>query len=251
MHRFFTSPENFKNGIVEIKGAELHHLSNVLRLSEGSIIEVLDGEGQCCRVELVEMSSGMAKGKILSQVGEDTESPVFITMGLSLLKGKSMENAIRKAVELGVGKIVPVMGVHCVSRLKEKEIPGRVERWTGIARDAVKQCGRVRVPEVTEPEGVESFCLDNNETSLKLLFWEGEDQTGLADIGKNEKPGAIRFLVGPEGGFSLEEVIQARTAGFITVSLGSRVLRAETMPLVALTILQYRWGDLASRPLKT
>lgn len=80
------------------------------------------------------MSASVACGKVLSQTGEDKESPVFINMGLSLLKGKSMDNAIRKAVELGVGKIVPIMGLHCVSRLKENEIPGRIERWAGIVR---------------------------------------------------------------------------------------------------------------------
>ncbi len=247
MHRFFTSSEKFIDGSVEITGSELHHLRKVLRLSVGNTVEVLDGEGKCCRVELTEVSGDKALGKILSQAGEGTESSVFITMGLSLLKGKAMDGAIRKAVELGVSRIVPLRGVHCVSRLSDNEVPDRVERWSGIVRDAVKQCGRVKVPEVTMPETVQSFCKRVGDDSLKLLFWEAEAETGLSEINEKKPPGTISFLVGPEGGFSLEEVNQARASGFVAVSLGARILRAETMPLVALTLLQYRWGDLASR----
>ncbi len=247
MHRFFTAPENITGDTVELNGPEVHHLRNVLRLNVGSIIEVLDGKGPCFQVEITEVTTEKVLGKILSPAGEGTESPVFITMGLSLLKGKAMDGAIRKAVELGVSRIVPVLGAHCVSKLKESEIPDRLERWTGIVRGAVKQCGRVQVPEVSHPETVALFCKRGQESSLKLLFWEEETQTRLSDIKGVEVPSTLHFLVGPEGGFSGEEVSQARTAGFVAVSLGPRVLRAETVPLVALTLLQYRWGDLASR----
>ncbi len=246
MHRFFTTPENFTNDSVELDGSEVHHLRTVLRLTPGDIIEVLDGKGRCCEVELKLVNSERASGKILAQKGAQVESPVAITMGLALLKGKAMDTALRKAVELGVYRVVPVMSVRTVVKLKPDEIPSRVERWNEIVKDAVKQCGRVRVPEVANPETVLTFCQSSGESSMKLLFWENETETLLSDITEAAPLKAIDCLIGPEGGFSEEEVRQAKEAGFLPVSLGPRILRAETAPLVALTLLQYRWGDLSS-----
>ncbi len=246
MHRFIVAPENCREGWVEVTGTEVHHLRNVLRLNRGDQVEVLDGRGNCLTVELTELNSRRALGKILQSRQEET-APVTISMGLAILKSKAMETAIRKSVELGVHQIVPLECRNSVPRLNTKEVSGRVAKWNRIAGEAVKQCGRYTLPEVLAPQTVAAFCKSREEDGLKLFFWENERTTRLNDINTEMGQGSIVFLVGPEGGFTEEEAGQAKEAGFSPVSLGPRILRAETVPLVALTLLQYRWGDLSNR----
>lgn len=245
MHRFITAPEQCHQDWVELTGPEVHHMRNVLRLKRGAKVEVLDGLGKCYTVEITELNSRQAKGSTLA-VKEQTLPPVLISMGLGILKHKAMETAIRKSVELGVHRIIPLQCRYSVPRKKQGEERDRLDKWNRISAEAVKQCGRLTVPEVAPVEGLESFCQNVESEPLKIFFWENEHNTRLNDIKPEGEVTAITFLVGPEGGFSDEEAEQAKRNGFIPVGLGPRILRAETVPMVALTLLQYRWGDLAS-----
>lgn len=245
MHRFITPPENCHEDWVELTGPEVHHLRNVLRVVCGDRVEVLDGQGKCYTVEITELNSRRVRGNTLS-MRQQPPPPVRISMGLGLLKHKAMETAIRKSVELGVDHITPLECRYSVPRIKSKEQQDRLEKWNRIAAEAVKQCGRFTVPRVDPPETLEEYCRGWEQGVLKLFFWENERTRKLNDINVPEEVTSIAFLVGPEGGFSPEEAEQATRHGFVPVSLGPRTLRAETVPLVALTLLQYRWGDLAS-----
>jgi 16S rRNA (uracil1498-N3)-methyltransferase len=173
------------------------------------------------------------------------ESPLFIRLGQALVKGTGYDGIVRRAVELGVGHVVPVKSRRCIVKLSKFDMVRKAERWQRIAREASKQCGRGRVPEVGPAVmSVEAFCTANQDADLKLAFWEEERATQVNDIPVGGKPSSAAILIGPEGGFAAGEIKIAEKYGFRPVNLGPRLLRTDTAPLVALSILQYRWGDL-------
>jgi 16S rRNA (uracil1498-N3)-methyltransferase len=173
------------------------------------------------------------------------ESPLFIRLGQALVKGAGYDGIVRRAVELGVGHVVPVKSRRCIVKFSKSDMVRKTERWQRIAREASKQCGRERVPEVGPAVmSVEAFCAANQDADLRLAFWEEERATQVNDMPVGGKPSSAAILIGPEGGFAASEIKSAEKYGFQPVSLGPRLLRTDTAPLVALSILQYRWGDL-------
>ena len=121
----------------------------------------------------------------------------------------------------------------------------KTARWQRIAREAARQSGRSHLPVVSPTiQTVEEFCRESRTAEIKLVFWEEEEVCKLSDVSTTNPPRSVAFLSGPEGGFSLEEIATARRYGFQTITLGPRILRAETAPIVILSLLQNRWGDL-------
>jgi len=142
-----------------------------------------------------------------------------------------------------VRSVTPLMTERCVAKTHRME--GKIERWKKIALESCKQCGRSQIPQVAEAvETLETFCRKNEGQDLKLVFWEQEKSTLSKNIKPDEPPGSVAVLIGPEGGFSQAEIESVRQYGFQSVSLGPRILRAETAPVVALALLQSLWGDL-------
>ena len=246
MHRFFTSPENISEGVVTLCGSDVAHIRNVLRLKSGDRVQVLDGRGGCFVVSLIRVGREKIQGRIESREdARNYESPLFIRLGQALVKGTGYDGIVRRAVELGVGDVVPVKSRRCIVKLSKSDMVRKAERWQRIAREASKQCGRERVPEVGPAVmSVEAFCAANQDADLKLAFWEEERATQVNDMPVGGKPSSAAILIGPEGGFAAGEIESAEKHGFQPVSLGPRLLRTDTAPLVALSILQYRWGDL-------
>ncbi len=245
MHRFFVSPDGFSEKTVTIQGPDVNHIRTVLRMKSGDRIRVLDGQGYQYEVCLTGIAKDRVQGEIISQASIQTESPVKVIMGQALIKGSGFDNLVRKATELGVHSIVPLQTQRCVARLASAAESDRTQRWQRIAEEAAKQCGRSQVPEVNPKTlSVEEFCRQTADCDLKLVFWEDEDKTRLSDVVPRDSVGAIAFLAGPEGGWAEEEIDWLRQAGFQTVSLGPRLLKADSASLVILSLLQHRWGDL-------
>ena len=162
-----------------------------------------------------------------------------------MVKGTGFDGIVRKSVELGVNKVVPVSASRCISKLSQEDVAKKIDRWSRIAREASKQCGRSRVPDiVSKSTTVKDFCFFNREAELKLIFWEEERSLRITDLLYKNQLNSIAILVGPEGGFSSKEVEISRNYGFRSVSLGPRLLRTDTASLAAISILQNRWGDL-------
>ena len=152
---------------------------------------------------------------------------------------------MRKAVELGVDRVVPVSTNRCISKLSQEDAAKKIDRWSRIAREASKQCGRSRVPDIgSKPTTVKDFSFVNREFDLKLIFWEEERSLRIKDLLHKNQLNSVAILIGPEGGFSSKEVEISRKYGFQSVSLGPRLLRTDTAPLAAISILQNYWGDL-------
>jgi 16S rRNA (uracil1498-N3)-methyltransferase len=245
MHRFFVSPDGFSEKTATIKGPDVNHIRRVLRMKPGDRVEVIDGEGFQYEVVLAEVERDYVRGEILSKTAMQTESPVNIRMGQALIKGNAFDLLVRKAIELGVHSIGAIRTQRCVARLAKESESYRTQRWQRIAEEASKQCGRSRVPEIHSTVlSIEEFCQQSSDCDLKLVFWEEEQKTCLQDITAPGSVTSIAFLAGPEGGWAAEEVDFLKQQGFQTVTLGPRLLKADSASLVILSLLQHRWGDL-------
>jgi 16S rRNA (uracil1498-N3)-methyltransferase len=220
-------------GRLRITGAELRHL-RTLRLGPGDRFCVFDERGAEHEVTLEAIGTRDASARVVSTRTASRESPLDLVLVAALLKHDKMDWVVEKATELGVARIEPAATRYAVVRA------GHVERWQRIALAAAKQCGRTAIP-VVDPVRPLGEVLRMPRPGLRLLAWEDEDARRVDDL-----PGpatAVTVAVGPEGGFHPDEVAAARAADFTTVSLGRRVLRAETAAVVAVTLCQHRWGD--------
>jgi len=243
MHRFFLEKKNILNDTIVIQGSDATHIRNVLRLHAGEEIEVFVGQGLLYLVRLEEVRSRSVKGKIVSSEKVDTESPLKIHLGQSLIKGNKFDVVLRKSVELGVQTITPLMTDRTILKGDSDK---KISRWKKIIEESSKQCGISSIPQISKTVSkLDTYCRQAKSSNLKLMFWEMEKEKGLKDIKPIDTPRSVHILIGPEGGFTLEEVEMARSYGFQTLGLGPRVFRAETAPLVVLSLLQSKWGDIA------
>jgi len=217
---------------------EARHLREVLRLKPGAEVSVFDGEGKEFRARVAQARREFAELELVDEIeAARPESPLRITLAVALLKGEKFDLVVQKATELGVHKIVPLITRHADIKLRdESDASKRVVRWQRIALEAAKQSGRALVPEVTLPGQLKSVLCPSHPC---LLFSEKEGH-GLTRI----ETGEITAIVGSEGGWSDEELNEARTAGAQIVTLGGRILRAETAAITAAALLQHRFGDL-------
>lgn len=246
MHRFFTKPENVCNNKIILCGTDVIHIKTVLRLKSGDRIQVLDGCGNSYTVFLTKIMSKEIECCIdFKESADDCESPLSIILGQGIVKGTGFDGIVRRAVELGVCKIDPIIAKRCISRLPPKDTIKKNERWQRIAREAAKQCGRSRIPAISlKPKSVKEFCYANRDSDLKLIFWEEEKFIKIRDLPRAERIKSLAVLIGPEGGFSSDEIGNAVEYGFQSISLGSRLLKTDTATLAILSILQNSWGDL-------
>ncbi len=242
-HKFFVPAEQIVGNRVTVTGSDVSHIRTVLRLKAGDSIQVVGASDRLLTVQLVAVKAKEIQGEVIASENFDVESPLSVHLGLALTKGNKFDAALRKSVELGACSITPLTTERCV--VKTHQVGIKTERWKKIALESSKQCGRIQVPLVAEGiETLEAFCRDSDDRDLKLVFWEMEGDNSLKALKLGRAPRSVAALIGPEGGFSTAEIEKAREYGFQTVSLGPRILRAETAPVVALALLQSLWGDL-------
>jgi 16S rRNA (uracil1498-N3)-methyltransferase len=244
VRRFVVRPEAIGAGCVHFDADETHHLLRVLRLRPGALVEAADGAGRLFTVRLEALAAGEAWGTILDETAGARESPCAITLAQAILKGERMTWLVQKATELGVARFVPVETARVVARAPEERGAARQRRWERVAREAVKQCGRAVLPVVEPARPLSAVLGEVRAHDATWLCWEGGG-TALGSLAEDAgRPHRLLLLVGPEGGFTAEEVAQARAAGARLVGLGPRILRAESAALVAIALCQHRFGDL-------
>lgn len=245
MVRFFIEQDQRQGLEITIRGSDAHHITKVLRLGPGELVECVDPEGFLHLVRL-EVVGREVKGRVEETRKGSQESPLHLVLFQGLAKGEKMDLVVQKAVELGAAEIVPFTSRYTVVQLEPKQAENRLRRWERIAREAAKQCGRIRLPQVapvhTFAQVVERVRQNASRGHLVLAAYEAEREQGLAQI--EAEPKAVSAIVGPEGGFSPEEIAALQDAGAVVCTLGPRMLRTETAGLVLLSILGYRWGDL-------
>lgn len=246
MRRFFIDPADITGETAVLKGAEAHHLSRVLRLCPGDPLTLFDGTGKRYTGRLERISSSQAMVAILAQ-HLDPPPLVRLHLGQALLKGQKMDIVLQKATELGLDGIWPFVSEH---GLKKTQDDTKSERWQRIILEACKQCDRASPPEIHPVRELGQLLTTPPDCTLKLMFWEQETRQDLASLlaGQQKKIESAIFLIGPEGGFAPHEAAAAKENGFTSVSLGPRLLRAETASLAAAAILQFALGNFAPLP---
>lgn len=242
MHRFFI-PQLYAEKMT-ISGVDARHISKVLRMQPGDKIQIVSDDGVTALAEIAEISSDSVVITCLERLAESHEPSVKITLAQGLAKGEKMDFIIQKAVELGVHAIVPVAMEHSVVRLEGAKADKKVERWQKIAEAAAKQSKRDIIPQV-QPVQTVAEMLANNDLQNKIIAYECEDRLGMKTALQKMKPlQELLLIIGPEGGISEHELLLAQKAGACAVSLGRRILRAETAALVAASAIFYETGDL-------
>lgn len=238
MRRFYTPKEKINSAnTITLDADETRHLRDVLRLRNGDKVNVFDGEGSeySCVIESVSK-----KEAILGIIGKmDTFSPesfLDLTLAIALLKGEKFDLVVQKAVELGVTTLVPLQTARCDVKLKDSG--KKLERWRKIALEASKQSGRSRLMKVDEPIAMDAFVKDAED--MVLFSERGGESFSSIKAGKK-----ITAVIGPEGGWEDSEIAIARDKGATIVTLGGRILRAETAAISIASILQHRFGDLS------
>lgn len=263
--RFYASPEQFAPDGASVKLAreETLHLRDVLRLKTGDEAFVFDGAGRefACIVGDESVRGGGRSGRRLAEETatlevrgrvepQRPESPLDLTLAVALLKGEKFDLVVRKATELGVWRIVPVVTKRADVRLRGgREAGDRLARWRRVALEAAKQSGRARLPEVCVPVAfaalVETEAGAERIAERQLLFTERGGR-GLSETVREWPDSAAKLtaLVGPEGGWEDEELALAVASGWLPVTFGGRILRAETAGVVVAALLQHLCGDL-------
>ncbi len=245
MRRFIIDPTEIQKTSPAIRGQDALHIRKVLRLSPGEGIFVLDGHGNEYEAVIQEIHDDHVSIQIIKQTISQTESPLQIAVYQSFLKEKKMDVLVRMLTEIGISAWIPVFSHRSVPRPDEKRQMQRLERWKEIALQSIKQCRRAAPPEILPPIPFDQVVFDSKGADLKLIFYENASQSLKAFIAPEiKKPSKIVLLLGPEGGFTQKENDSAITAGFTSVSLGPRILRAETAAVAACVIIQHLFGDL-------
>ena len=239
--RFYAPPDAFNNETVTLTADEARHLRDVLRLKTGDEVYVFDGVGKEFRGTVASLARNSAELQIESEVEPARpESQLQLNLCVALLKGEKFDLVVQKATELGVTKVTPLITRYADIHLRdEADGAKRVTRWQRIALEAAKQSGRALVPEISLPVSFNSLPADG----FYVMFSERGGK-GLETLPTDPPLRTITALVGSEGGWSDEELETAQARDFHVITLGGRILRAETAAITVTALLQHLFGDL-------
>ena len=242
LRRFFINPTNITGETAQLTGPEAHHLRSVLRLSPGDPVTFFDGTGARYQARIEQILKDRVTATIIEHT-QDLPSKVRLHLGQALLKGQKMDLILQKATELGVDAIWPFYSEHGIHKTPRDT---QMERWQRIVLEACKQCDRAKPLEIHDTQEITDLLTQPPPCDAQLIFWEHETRQTLNEALADQATDcrSVLFLLGPEGGFSETEVACAQQEGFTPVSLGPRILRAETATLAATAILQYTLGNL-------
>jgi 16S rRNA (uracil1498-N3)-methyltransferase len=233
----------------QIDLAEIHHqLQVVLRLTAGEQIVLLDNQGRAFLTEIIAVTRKRAVGHLLAELPAPAAPAVEITLYQCTLKADKFEWVLQKGTELGVSRFVPVISQRSIVR-PEDAVLKKYERWQAILREAAEQCGGGHIPRLAPPLDW-PVALDHAQ-GLRLLAWEESatsafpvKQAVLSYANSDQSAKQVSLLVGPEGGIAEEEARAAQAAGWETISLGPRILRAETAALTSVVLTMTSFNEL-------
>lgn len=228
---------------VALTEAALQRLVRVLRQGPGDEVILFNGDGHDYRARLLNVGKREADADVLARAEPRGESPLSITLAQALARGEKMDHVIQKAVELGVHAIAPVLTERTEVRLDAERSDRRMQHWRGIVAGACEQCGRARLPALSEPRALADFAASTAQVGAgRHLYLDPQASDGLAVLGL-PADARVTLVVGPEGGLSERDIAVLRGARFEGVRLGPRVLRTETAGLAAVAALNALYGD--------
>jgi 16S rRNA (uracil1498-N3)-methyltransferase len=252
MHRFFVPPSWIGDNEATVTGPQAHQMARVLRMRPGDDVIVLDNSGWEIHVRLAAVDQNAVKGKILRRRLSDAEPRSKISLYQGVLRSSRFELALQKGTELGIVEFIPVVADRCVIRDLEA-VENKRRRWEWIIQEAAEQSRRGQKPALRAATFFPQACeLSRHGGGLSLILWEEENARSLRNVLQNRPPGygpswpplSINLFVGPEGGYTQDESTLARRYGLIPVTLGPRILRAETAGITAAAAILYELGDM-------
>lgn len=250
MRRFYVDPSMIQADTAHLSASDSRHVTTVLRLKAGSRVLLFDGSGTEYPAEIVTATPDRVSVILLDRVVAKPNVAGRLTVAQGFLKEKKMDGLIRPLTELGVDRFISFFAERSVSRPTEQRLDIRVDRWNTITKESMKQCRRSSFPEIITADTINDVIAQSGDADLKIVFWE-KATASISHLprGTGENyPRDIFVIVGPEGGLTEQEVETAVSAGFKVLSLGPRILRAETAFLTSCVLVQYLWGDLGMSP---
>lgn len=248
-HRFYAPTNCFDGSVINLPREETHHLARVLRMKAGDEAFVFDGCGSeyLCRIAIVK--DNRAQLEIIKPLDNAVESPIDLTLAQALAKGEKFDLIVQKATELGARRIAALATEHVDVKLKDEQAEKRLERWRRISLEALKQSGRRTLVEIVGPISLEEFThtLEAESTAARvMLVFSERGGTSINDaLARELENAAVIALIGPEGGWSDDELSLLENRGAKFVTLGPRVLRTETAAIAAVVLIQHRLGDVS------
>ncbi len=226
-----------------IHGQDAKHIAKVLRLNKTDRIDITNGQGKDYTAVITSISPDNIGIDIIDEHDSLTESPIDITLCSAMLKDKKMDLVIKHVTQLGINEWIPFYCERSIPCPNEKSMRKRHQRWEIIAKESLKQCRRSRLPKISNPLTFAQLLNTTQSYDLKIAFWENATQR-LDTLAKKPSNKKTLILIGPEGGFSKTEITQSEAKGFLSYSLGPRILRAETAAISSCTLVQHILGDI-------
>lgn len=248
MYKFFVNESQINDGIIEIVGEDINHIKNVLRISNGEKIEICDSNNSVNYLcELVEKNDKVVKCGIIEKIDSKRETNLYLHIFQGLPKAEKMEMIIQKTTEIGVSEITPLVMKRCIVKLEDKTAIKKVERWQKIAEVAAKQSKRDKIPKINLPIDLKNIYEKIENYDIVLVAYENEEENNIKQI-LNQVPQKenmkIAIIIGPEGGIDESEVSQLQSNNIKTISLGKRILRTETAPIVLTAVIMYEFNEM-------
>lgn len=246
MRRFFVETDQISSDTPVISGDDAGHIRNVLRLKPGDAIELIDGSGAECEARIDRMESGRVYVSVVQRRMQALSPYPRLIIAQALLKDNKADDIIRQITELGIQRWIPYAAQRSVPVLNAGRIVSRRQRWRKIAIEALKQCQRSRLLEISDPMTFPEMLDIGAACDVRLVFWEDESPSKPFEIPPPEerRVKTVMAILGPEGGFTPEEIAAARACGFSTVSLGPRIMKVDTATMAVSTLLQFGYGDM-------
>ncbi|MEW6049797.1 MAG: RsmE family RNA methyltransferase [Candidatus Zixiibacteriota bacterium] len=243
---FYAPPERWDGGTIELPAPEAHHAQTVLRLRAGALVTVIDGLGRAGVGEIILSGGRHLSVRVHSEIRNFGEPMVKVTLAAGLSTGSKFDEVVEKGTELGVSRFVPIITDKSKVRLDvASKANTRVTRLEKVALAAIKQCRRSYRPVISTPTRLKQYLRETDGGSLNLIFVPDPSATPLSRVTRTGEVRRVSILIGPESGFSADEVRWAVEAGFVTVTLGSRVLRTETAGPVCVALVLQMLGELS------
>jgi 16S rRNA (uracil1498-N3)-methyltransferase len=242
MQRYFVEPDLFSHDEISIVGDDVHHIVNVMRAKEGDEILVSDGAGRSAKARLIRLSAKEVTAQVLELLEEQCELPIRVTIGQGLPKGEKMEWILQKGTELGAYSFFPFSSERTIVKLDAKKEAKKLERWRKIVKEAAEQSHRAVLPKLLPPVSFREALKAADSYTRCCIAYEKEGGTTLHQVLDELKVDeTLLVLIGPEGGFSPDEVELAEANGFLPISLGPRILRTETASQYVLACASYQF----------
>lgn len=243
MQRYFISPEQIEGEQFAIYGDDAHHIRRVMRFRPGDQLIACDGQGTDYIGELKEGAGDKVICRILRRVPSAGEPDLQVTLAQSLPKGDKWEWVLQKGTELGAASFLPFTSRRTVVKWDQAKAEKRRARWKRILKEAAEQSHRGRIPTVFPVTDWNGLLQAITRAELALIAYEGGGEAFTAALSR-ERVSNLLLIVGPEGGWEEEEILQAREAGAIPVSMGTRILRTETAAIAMLACAMYEKGEM-------